>query len=107
MKAIPFIITGLMNVGIGVALFFLLLLGLNGFTGKQAEPGLILFIVWVLLVSLLSAISSVVLTNYFVSKKSMNFWLAALLSVLIFVAAGAVFNWVGWFVSILVTSAMR
>lgn len=37
----------------------------------------------------------------------MNFWIAALISVLVFVVVGAVFNIVGWFISLFVTDAMR
>lgn len=107
MKAIPFLMTGLINLGVGVFLFFFLLLGLNGFSEKQAEPGLIFFIVWVLLVALTTAILSVVGTNYFAAQKSMNFWLAAFLSAFIFVVVGAALSVVGWFASLFITSAMR
>lgn len=107
MKAIPFLITGLINLGIGVFLFFFLLLGMNGFFGKQAEPGLITFIVWVLLSSLTTGVLSVVSTNFFATQKSMNFWLAAFLSVFIFVVVGAIFNVVGWFIALFVTNALR
>lgn len=107
MKAIPFLITGLINLGVGVFLFFFLLLGLNGFSEKQAEPGLILFIVWVLLAYLTAAVLSVVLTNFFTTQKSMNFWLAAFLSTFIFAVIGAILNVVGWLVALFVTSALR
>ena len=107
MKAIPFLITGLINLAVGVFLFFFLLLGMNGFSEKQAEPGLLFFIVWVLLASLTTAILSVVSTNFFATQKSMNFWLAALLSVFIFVVVGAGLSIVGWFASLFITSAMR
>jgi hypothetical protein len=107
MRAIPFLITFLINLGIGVFLFFFLLLGMNGFSEKQAEPGLIFFIVWVLLASLITAILSVISTNYFTTQKSMNFWLAALLSTFIFVVIGAGLSVVGWFASLFITSAIR
>ena len=107
MKAIPFLITGLVNIGVGVFLFFFLLLGLNGFSEKQAEPGLITFIVWVFLASLMTAILSVVSTNFFATRKSMNFWLAAFLSIFIFGAVGAILNVIGWFAALFVTSALR
>ncbi|MGI8884959.1 MAG: hypothetical protein ACR2IA_12030 [Pyrinomonadaceae bacterium] len=107
MKAIPFVITGLINIGIGVGLFFFLLLGLNGYSGSQAEPGLIIFIVWVLLVSLFAAVLSVIATGYLMTKQSINFWISSLISVLIFVIVGAAINIVGWFVSLFVTEALR
>ncbi len=107
MKAIPFAITALINTGIGVVLFFFLLLGLNGFSGKQAEPGLFLFIVWVLLVSLATSVLSVVTTNFLTANKSMNFWLAALIAILLSVIIGAVLSIVGWFTSLLLTESLR
>ena len=107
MKAIPFLVTSLINLGIGGVLFFFLLLALNGFSGKQAEPGLILFAVWVLLAALLAGAASVWLTNFFVVKKEMNFWLAAAISIIIFSLCGCVFNVVGWFASLFVTEALR
>ncbi len=100
-------ITGLMNIGVGVVLFFLLLLGMNGYSEQQATPGLITFIIWVLLVSLLTAILSVVTTNFFTTKKSMNFWVAALISIFVFVIIGVVFDIIGLFISIFVTEALR
>lgn len=107
MKAIPFLMTGLINLGVGVFFFLFLLLGMNGFSEKQAEPGLIFFIVWVLLVSLIAAIASVFSTSYLTAQKSFNFWLAAFLSVFIFVIVGAIFDMLGWFISLFITSAMR
>lgn len=107
MRLIPFAITGLINIAVGVVLFFFLLLGLNGYSGKQAEPGLILFIVWILLASLLVAVLSIVMTNFLTAKKSINFWVSSLISVLVFVILGAVINVVGWFTSLFVTEALR
>ena len=107
MKLIPFTITGLINIAVGVVLFFFLLLGLNGYSGKQAEPGLILFIVWILLASLLVAVLSVVMIGFLTAKKSINFWASSLISVLVFVILGAVINVVGWFTSLFVTEALR
>jgi hypothetical protein len=46
MKWIAAIITTLINAGIGFLAFFMLILSLNGFTGDEAEPGLIL-LVWI------------------------------------------------------------
>jgi hypothetical protein len=107
MKSTPFAITAFVNIGVGVFLFFILLLSLNGFSEDEATPGLILFIVWILIVSLLTAVLSVVATNFLTAKKSMSFWIAALISVLLFVIVGGVFNIIGLFASVLVTSAMQ
>ena len=107
MKFIPFTITGLVNIGIGVVLLFVLLLSLNGYSEQQATLGLILFIVWVLLVSLVTAFLSVVATNFLTTKTSMNFSIAALISVFVFVIVGIVFEIIGCFISIFVTEGLR
>jgi hypothetical protein len=107
MKFIPFAITGLVNIGIGILLFFFLLLGLNGYSEKQAMPGLIIFIAWVILVSLLSGVLSIFATDFLVNKKAINFWISSLMSTLIFVVVGGAFNVVGWFVSLFITEALR
>lgn len=99
--------TAIINVGISVFLFFMLLLSLNGFTSKQAEPGLILFVVWVLISSLAAAILSVLTLNYLAGAKSFNQWLAALIAVAVFVVGGAAINFAGIFVAAFFVSAMR
>ena len=107
MKFIPFLIVGLGNVVIGIVLFFLLIVSLNGFSGKQAEPGLILFIIWVLVNALLTAFLSIATTNYFSTKKSLNFWLATLISILVFLTVGAAINFVGLIAAVILVDAMR
>ena len=88
-KATTFLITVLINAALGAALFFMLIISLNGFTGKQAEPGLILFIVWALLGSIMTGVCSFLSVKYLIEKKSFNQWLAALLAITIFVTVGA------------------
>jgi len=107
MKSIPFTITALVNIGVGVVLLFALLLGMNGYSEDQATLGLIGFIVWVLLVSVLSAVLSVAATNFLMTKASMNFWIAAPISVLVFIIVGIVFQIIGCFISLLMTEALR
>jgi hypothetical protein len=96
-----------MNIGIGIMLFFILLLSLNGYSGKQAEPGLILFIIWVLLFSAAAAVCAVLSANFLTAKKSLNWIAASLISVLIFVVAGAILNFGGTIVAIVLTEALR
>ena len=55
MKVAAFLITLLGNILIGAILFFFLLLALNGFSEKQATPAIILYIIWALIFSILSA----------------------------------------------------
>jgi multisubunit Na+/H+ antiporter MnhB subunit len=107
MKIAAFLITGLINVSVGIVLFFFLLLGLNGFSGKQAEPGLILYIVWVLIASVITAVLSLWLTNYLTAKKGMNSILAGLIPVTGFVIIGAVSTFVALIAAVILVDALR
>lgn len=106
-KASIFLATALANIAIGAALFFMLIISLNGFTGKQAEPGLILFIVWALLVSVITGVLALLSTNYFVKRKSFNPWLAALSAIAIFIVLGAAIDFVGLIAAVVLTAAIR
>lgn len=88
MRIAAFLITSLINLIAGVVLLFFLLLALNGFTGKQAEIGLILYIIWVLIASILAGVLSVRLANYLAAKKSFSRWIAALISIAVFSLTG-------------------
>jgi len=106
-KAITFLVTALVNIGIGAVLFFILIISLNGFTGKQAEPGLVFFTLCILLVSLASGVLSFLSANYLAQSKSFNSWLAALLAITVFVIVGAAVNFVGAVAAVFLASAMR
>lgn len=107
MKIISFLTTALLSIIIGAAMFFMLLLSLNGFTGKQAEPGLMLFVVWVLLASLGAGVLSFLSAKYLAEKKSLNRWWAALTAIAGFVIIGVIINAIGFFAAVFLTSAMR
>jgi len=106
-KATTFLVTALINIGIGAVLFFILIISLNGFTEEQAAPGLILFIVWALLCSLVAGILSFLSVKYLIENKSFNSLLAALSAIAIFIIIGALVNFVGIIAAVILTSAMR
>lgn len=107
MKIATFLITALVNIAVGCVLFFVLILSLNGFSGKQAEPGLLLFIVWGLLSALITGVLGVLLANYLATKKSLNKIAATAISSLVFIVAGGVSAVVAFFAAVFLTSAMR
>ncbi len=107
MKVGIFLATALGNIGIGIMLFFILLLSLNGYSGNQAEMGLILFIIWVLLFSIAAAVCAYLSANFLITRKSLNWIVASLVSVLIFVVIGAILNFVGMVAAIVLTEALR
>jgi hypothetical protein len=107
MKIATFLITALVNGGIAFVMFFMLILGLNGFTGKQAEPGLLLFIVWGVLSALITGVLGILLANYLATKKSMNKIAATAISSLVFVIVGGVSVFVGFLAAVFLVSALR
>lgn len=107
MKAITFITTALINLGIGAAAFFMLIISLNGFTGKQAEPGLILFIIWTLLTAVFTGLLAFMSAGFLIDKKSLHPALAALMVIVIFVVIGTISDVIGFFAAVFLTSVMR
>lgn len=107
MKAATLLITTLINLGLGTAWFFMLILSLNGFTGKQAEPGLILFIVWAILTAIVAGILGFWCAGYLTEKRSFSPALAALASIVFFVIGGAASHFVGFIAAVALTSARR
>lgn len=107
MKIATFILTALINVGIALVMFFMLILSLNGFSGRQAEPGLLLFIVWGLLSAIVTGVLAVLLANFLAIKKSMNKAGAAAISIVSFVVAGGISVVVGFFAAVALVSALR
>lgn len=89
---------------LGVVFFAGLILGLNGFTAKEAEPGIFLYIAWLVICAIAMAAASFFLTKYFINSKSMNEVLAILLSILCGTVLGFVINVVGFFASLIFTS---
>jgi len=106
-KAISFLITALINSGIGAAWFFMLLLTLNGFTGANAEPGLILFVVWAVLTAIVAGVLGFLSAGYLTEKRSFTPALAAFAAIIIFVIVGAASNFIGFLAAVILTSAMR
>ncbi len=107
MKVEIFLATALGNISIGIMLFYILLLSLNGYSGNQAELGLILFIIWVLLFSTAAAVCAYLSATFLITKKSLNWIVASLVSILIFVVIGATLNFVGMVGAIFLTEALR
>ena len=107
MKIATFLITALVNIAIAFVLFFMLIISLNGFSGRQAEPGLLLFIVWGLLSALITGILGIFLANYLAVKKSLNKIAATAISSLVFVIVGCIALVTGFFAAVFLASAMR
>lgn len=107
MQILNFFITALVNIGIAFILFFFLIIGLNGYSEKQATPGLILFIVWSLLFSLLAAVLSVLTAKYLIGKKSFGSISAVAIASPVFIIVGGIAGFLGVFAAVALIEALR
>ena len=107
MKAITFVITALINLGIGAVWIFMLMLALNGFTGKQSEPGFILFIVWALLTAILVGTLGYFSTGHFIKTRDLSPAFTAFMMIVIFTIVGAIIDFVGFLIAVAVTTGRR
>lgn len=107
MQILNFIITTLAGIGIGIILGFFLLLALNGYTGSQADPGLILYVVWVLFFSLVTAGLSVLSAKYLIGKKSFSPIAAVAIAAPVFIIVGGVATVIGMFASVILIENLR
>ena len=107
MKITALLMTAILNGVIGAGLAFFLLIAMNGFSESQAMPGLILFIIWVVLTSIITGVLSFLTTKYLINKKFLSAIVSGLIAVVIFVIIGGIFNIIGSFGAILVATALR
>lgn len=86
-KITAFVLTLLINIAIGVVMFFFMLIMMNGFSGSDAQPGLIAYIVLGLIVSVLMGTGALLLTKFLMNRK-LKGAIAALIAVPIFSVVG-------------------
>lgn len=107
MQILNFLLAALFNIGIGFVWLFFLIIGLNGYSEKQATPGLILYVVWALFFTLLASVLSVLTAKYLVGKKSFRPISAVAVSSPIFIIVGGALNFVGIFAAAALIEASR
>ncbi|HLM59572.1 MAG TPA: hypothetical protein VK308_02095 [Pyrinomonadaceae bacterium] len=107
MKAATLVLTTLIMFGLGAAWFLMLIVVLNGFTEEQAQPGLILFIVWAILTAIVAGVLGFWCAGYLTEKRSFSPALAALASVVFSVIGGAASDFIGFIVAVAITTARR
>lgn len=88
-KIIAFLVTLILNIAIGIAVFFFLLLAMNGFSESDANYGFITYISFALIVSLLMSSSAAILTSI-LQKRKFSGVTSALMAIVVFVVVGAV-----------------
>ena len=87
-KIATFSITLLINFGIGVIVFFFLLIAMNGYSESDANYGLGLYIVLAVLVSLIMSAFAALLVRV-LTKRNFRGWTSMLVAVPLFSVIGA------------------
>ena len=107
MKIATFLTTLLANLIIGIVLFFVLIIALNGFSESQATSGIILFVVWEIIFSIVAAGLSVVAANFLIKRKTFSSLVSGLIACLFLILIGAVSSFIGLIASVGLVSALR
>ncbi|HEY8563773.1 MAG TPA: hypothetical protein VIL74_25565 [Pyrinomonadaceae bacterium] len=100
------IITLVLLIASAIAWFFFLMLALNGFSERDANPAMIFFAVWGFLVAAALAAASFFLTRFLIGK-SFNAVLAVALSVIAAIAVGFIADFGGLIASTIIASEVR
>ena len=107
MSVIAFILTALILGAAAFLGFFMLLMGLNGFSESDAQPGIIFYIVAAILDGLIMSSLAAFVTIQLVKKKSLNSIGAAAISTVSFSVIGGAILFVIWVAGIIITSFMH
>ncbi len=102
MKIFVFIITALIQLAAAACGFFMLLLGLNGFSESQAAPGIIFYIIFGIASAAGVGAGSVYLAKRLVEKSSLGSFGASAIAIL-----GGVILFGGFIVAILLATIMH
>ena len=107
MRIIVFIITALVQLAVAVVIFFMLLLGLNGFSERDATPSLIFFIGLSVLCALGLGGAGAFMARRLVEKKSLGGVGASAIAVGTFSVLGVLILIGGFFVALVIASIMH
>jgi hypothetical protein len=107
MKIIVFAANLLIQLAIAAFGFLVMLLAMNGFSEKQATPGMILYIIVAILSALGLGAASVYTAQKLIEKTSLGSFGAGAIAILIFTVVGAVILIIGFFAAIFTAEALR
>lgn len=107
MKIIVFIANALIQLVAAAVGFLMLLIGLNGFSERQAEPGLLLYIILAVVSALGLGAASVFTAQRLAAKTSLGKFGASAISVLGLAVIGVAILMIGFFAAILLAEALR
>ena len=92
-KILAFLMTMLANIAAGVAVFFGMLLAMNGYSESDTDYGIIAYIVFAIVVTLLMSAGSVLLVKV-LTKRKFSSLASVLIAVLLFSVFGVVLKMV-------------
>jgi hypothetical protein len=107
MRIIVFVITALIQLAAAAIGFLMLLLGLNGFHEREATPSLIFYIVLGLGSAVGLGATSAFVARALVEKKALGRLAASAIAVVGFSVAGVLILIVGFFIALVLASAVR
>jgi len=105
-KVVAAIVTGVMNITVGVVVFFFMLLAMNGFSESDASYGIVTYIILAVLATILMAVSAVA-TVHVLLKRNWRAARAAILAILLFSGVGAGLKVVCSIIGVLVADLVR
>ncbi len=105
-KIITFLVIGGVNLAVSVFLLFFLMLGLNGFSERDANYAFLFFIIGALVVAVLAGILGIVLLNFLINKNFRSIS-ASIIAILIFSILGTVINIALCFGGVIIAEIVR
>ena len=105
-KIAAFIVTFLTNLVIGVAIFFFMLVAMNGFHESDANWGLGVYIALALSISVVMSVLAYIATGYLI-RKELHGAIAVLVAVPVFSVIGGCLKFVCCFIGIGVADYVR
>ena len=105
-KIIACLLTLAANVVAGLSVFFVMLIGMNGYSEDNAMFGIVAYVVLAVLVTILMSVSAVLLTHKLQKRKFRGF-AAAIIAVMVFSVSGVVLKVVCGLIGIGIAEFMR
>jgi hypothetical protein len=106
LTVVTFLITLVLSIAIGVAVFFFMLLAMNGFSESDANYGFVTYIILATLVTLIMAALAVV-TAHLVSKRGFGAFSSSLIGIGSFTVIGLVLKVICSIIGVLVADFVR
>ncbi len=105
-KIITFLTIGSVNLAVSVFLLFFLLLGLNGFSERDANYAFLFFIIGAFVSAVMTGILGIVLLKILINNNFHSIS-ASIIAILIFSILGAVINIALWFGGLIIAEIVR